>query len=264
MCLIMLQPKGVDVLTRRTAHNVWDNNSDGAGFMLAYNGHLIVRKPFFKFKEFWRAYRRARRVFGTEAPFVIHWRLATHGETTAENTHPFVFAGGKVGLAHNGILPWLPDENHKDYSDTRYFVKHALGGTTAEESMSLDFALNCGKHIGRGNKFVLLSEEGEWNIVNEEEGTWQQGAWYSNTYSLERSHYVRGYYKCGATGYYSEVRKEWVPYRQAWEGDDFDACDYWEKYLEQEKKDAREKEDGDRVLEEIIERCQAEREYDKE
>ena len=202
MCLIMLQPKGTDVLTKETAEAAWQNNPDGAGFMLAFNGKLIVRKPFFRFKKFWKAYQRARNVFGIEAPFVIHWRIATHGGVTPLNTHPFTFAQGEVGIAHNGILPWLPVDD--TVSDTRFFVEESLKKTTADESMTLDFADTVQELVGRTNKMVLLRADGEWNIVNEDEGSWRGEAWYSNTSSLYR------YNTYFSTGGFSKV-SSWTP-----------------------------------------------------
>jgi hypothetical protein len=43
------------------------------------------------------------------------------------------------------------------------------------------------KAIGSSNKFVLLNNKGEYKIINEKAGVWENGVWYSNsTYSYQK------------------------------------------------------------------------------
>jgi hypothetical protein len=80
-------------------------------------------------------------------------------------------------VAHNGIVPGFGSEER---SDTRHFIDTVL------ERMPLGFSENPSSIraieacIGN-SKLVFLDRDGRAVIVNEEQGVWWKGVWYSNT-----------------------------------------------------------------------------------
>lgn len=180
MCLIIAQLPTAQTLTIDELRIGWCNNSDGAGFMYVADGKLIIEKPYRRLQKFFKAYERAHSIYGMQSPFVLHFRYATHGSKTKENTHPHPLASGAAGLVHNGILPIDPP--HKsDMSDTVYFCQTVLGARPAAMLIDKEFGAWLANVIGKGNKFVILAESGDMSIINETAGLWDGSNWYSNS-----------------------------------------------------------------------------------
>jgi hypothetical protein len=108
------------------------------------------------------------------APFIMHWRLATHGSKSLENCHPWsIFKGQWVG-AHNGILG--QQKCIGDMTDSQSFM---LGLTGTEPNMpGREKAID---RLGYG-KMAFLSQSGELRIANERDGNWRiaDEVWESN------------------------------------------------------------------------------------
>jgi predicted glutamine amidotransferase len=127
-------------------------------------------------KEFEEAFEKDNKQYGKKSAFVIHFRIRSQGDKSAENTHPFEIAGGV--LIHNGTLDGTGSEWGVGASDTALFCK-AVGDelsyeAVAEKKQDLELA------IGTYNKFVMLYEEGKHHIINEKQGNWNADTWYSN------------------------------------------------------------------------------------
>lgn len=135
MCIIAAKPAGVPMPDNTILRNMWDVNSDGAGFMYVENGNVRIEKGFMKYKHFIKALEKVRnRLDLTATPVVMHFRITTHGGTKPENTHPFPITDnvtllGKpksttdVGVAHNGVIYITP---RKGISDTMEYVASQL------------------------------------------------------------------------------------------------------------------------------------------
>lgn len=166
-------------MDRKSMRSAWSTNSDGAGYMFVANGSLVIRKPFFKLKQLVAAYEKDHKRYGTESPFVIHFRLSTHGSNSKLNTHPHSLAAGTVGMAHNGILhnfvPALKNE-----SDTVFFARTVLEGRSMRQLMDPKWGKTLEGIIGWGNKLVFLDRHKNLLIVNESRGDWNGMSWYSN------------------------------------------------------------------------------------
>jgi hypothetical protein len=76
---------------------------------------------------------------------------------------------------------WGHESPHKDESDTRYFARTVLAHRSAGQVLSDTFGEWLGLLIGKSNKFGILGSDGSVSIVNEAEGDWDQGVWYSNS-----------------------------------------------------------------------------------
>lgn len=182
MC-IAIHRKQSGELSKKTLWTCWENNPDGAGFMYAEDGKLIVEKGFFKFKEFWKAVRPHILTFNRE--LVLHFRIATSGKVDYDNCHPHFIHDG-LAYVHNGIISELNDS--KDVCDTIRFANIL-------KELPLDFINSKGimsmieMAIGH-NKLVFMDANGVVKYINEELGVESKGVWYSNT----GFRYARGFY----------------------------------------------------------------------
>jgi len=141
MCVIAISPVGEKV-SREVFGRMWRSNSDGFGLMYrAHDGAGIV-KGLMDEQEAWEVYSR----LPEGVPYILHFRLATHGGVRPELTHPFVVSeespliqAGVVCepvLAHNGVWSLHASKEHEvqlkgPVSDTR--VLAAWLGKLAEK-----------------------------------------------------------------------------------------------------------------------------------
>jgi hypothetical protein len=174
MCVAIYKP--VDkVLSKRTLKKCFRANPDGAGFaFLDEKKNVDIKKGFFRFQEFWMAYREYEK---REA--IIHFRWATHGAENQENCHPFPIPDG--ALIHNGIISWAAPKLADTRSDTRIFTEDLLTGflEAGNDPRDKHFQQTLENVIGTFNKIAMFYK-GERVILNEALGQWQDGVWYSN------------------------------------------------------------------------------------
>ena len=132
MCIIAIKQAGVNMPATETIENMWHNNRDGAGLMYAKDGNVHIEKGFMSLKDLKAALKRLEKnVDMTNTPVILHFRIATHGQTSPENCHPFPVteklpllqmakARTSLAVAHNGIIDIKPSK--KDISDTMEYV----------------------------------------------------------------------------------------------------------------------------------------------
>ena len=184
MCIAIYKPADKQ-LTKRAAKNSFENNRDGAGFAyVTDDGKIVIEKGFFRFRRFWKSFRIAQ-----DKAALVHFRIKTEGSVCADNCHPFQVNNGLV-MAHNGCLPvTVPKDD--DRSDTRVFVEDWIRPRIEKWPDFLDdevIRIMIEDFIGKGNKLVFLRNDGEYLIINESAGWWDEGIWYSNkSYSYVRS-----------------------------------------------------------------------------
>lgn len=189
MCLLIASPKKVTNI--EWLSNGFDNNSHGAGFVYAHQNKLHVKKGFFTFDKFLKAYKEM-----PDAPCLIHFRLATGGKLNAENCHPFNVTD-KLAFAHNGVF--FNIASCDKYSDTYHFnellIKPIFAKnpaaifTTAAKVLIEEF-------IGRGNKLAFINHKGQITLMHEHAGEIEDDTWFSNgSYKYGR----RGLCKTGKT-----------------------------------------------------------------
>lgn len=225
MCLIVLQPKGDAMLPTEEIRGAWSANPDGAGYMFVRDGELVFRKPFFKYRSLKRHYRRDFAKYGDKSPFVLHFRYATHGPKNSLNTHPHPLADGRVGLAHNGVFPWIPED--KTISDTVHFCR-MLEPVSAQSVMNPEFCNYLEDEI-QWNKVVLLDNTGDYRILNENFGHWIGDRWFSCRMA-PRTVYS-GSVRAGFSGWdHDEGEEAYYGYK-----DELEDKAIWERVLEFEK-----------------------------
>lgn len=179
MCVIVHKSKGIDI-TEETLRLCWQHNPNGAGFMYWDNG-LVIKKGFMKFKAFYENYLLSK---PHDKEIVIHFRLASHGLISPEQTHPFQVQD--MGIVHNGIIT-IADEKEIEVkggqSDTMLFCKilaklpeHFLDNEGIKELISQFLIANLSvvvimRRNGKVEKLGSLTEEFE-----------EDGCWFSNNY----------------------------------------------------------------------------------
>ena len=179
MCIAILNQK--NVLSRETLKSCWESNNDGAGFACVKDGRIYIHKEMKNFDSFYKEYEAARK--SIDSKFLIHFRIATQGEKTELNCHPFQVSE-HLAFIHNGMLREMP--HHQKYSDTYLLNSLFLSKFKDGFEKLPDFLDTMKVFAGTfSNKLVFLNADNEHFIVNENQGHWKDGDWFSN-YSYNR------------------------------------------------------------------------------
>lgn len=173
MCIAILKTKD-KILDRKTLEICSTNNPDGCGFAYRNNEGKIIIKKFMDFESFWKEYEPIQ----NHHTMLIHFRIATHGKVELANCHPFKL-NNHMALIHNGIISGYGSKT-ENLSDTRDFIDKVIGNISYKMWKNPSFIKLVGGSIGT-SKFVILDNNENYYIVNEDKGTWDDGAWYSNT-----------------------------------------------------------------------------------
>jgi len=174
MCLLIFKPAG-KLVPNIFLENAADRNPHGCGIAFAQNNKIVVEKS-----AKWGATEIAKVLEDNhEYPAIIHFRYATHGSQTKDNTHPFILNESWVA-AHNGIIPSVQTKG--DESDTRAFLRQRVIPLLKNNVRLDDNAIlaQLGKAMGQTNKMAFLAADGSFGIANEKSGHWKDGVWYSN------------------------------------------------------------------------------------
>jgi glutamine amidotransferase len=171
-----MKPKDITI-SRETLLQCFNSNSDGAGFMYHNrNKKLQVRKGYFTFDDFWKAYEPMQ-----NKAMAIHFRIKTHGDIDKHNCHPFL-VNDKLGFIHNGTIKGYSSGHQK--SDTWQFNEDILQPFVDKWGKLALFDDPMRKlvedYIG-WSKLVFMDNEGNFQIFNEDKGVWDNGVWYSNS-----------------------------------------------------------------------------------
>lgn len=176
MCIAIVAQKNAVVSDEELAEG-WLRNSHGAGFAFVKKGKVVIKKGFMEFAPFLKAYKSAAKKYSGSSSFLIHMRIRTSGTTDESNTHPFPIKDG--AMIHNGIL-FSPYSDPQNRSDTR-IVAESLFEKLTQDYVTL--ARDKLEDILGNNKFAMLYNNGEYVILNEDDGHWENGIWFSNSYS---------------------------------------------------------------------------------
>lgn len=188
MCIAILLPK-YKTIDKETLNRCNRVNPDGFGYaFFDINNKLVIKKEVdeTKIENSIKKFLDVRLKY-IDKPFLVHFRIATHGKISNRCCHPFKINKNMV-FCHNGILgyDYGVDITSTD-SDTMMFNKNILQKLSYN---SLDKMIK-GKnqvlkdllegYIGSRNKMILLNKDGEFAILNEKAGIWDKGVWYSNS-----------------------------------------------------------------------------------
>lgn len=139
MCIICYKPKGVALPPRQILENCFENNPDGAGFMVKTENGVKINKGYFNFTELYEVL-----TVQDLTPFDvgIHCRITTHGATCKKNCHPFVIASklktirktntiADAAVMHNGVINAVDVPVTSNLSDTVIFTRDVLANIRA-------------------------------------------------------------------------------------------------------------------------------------
>ena len=183
MCVAILKPHD-KVVSEGTLKSCFDTNPHGAGFMYSKGGKVIVKKGYFEFPAFLEAYKEHSEGPAKDTAIAIHFRIMTAGEKNELNCHPHVVADD-LAFIHNGIISGFTIANSPK-SDTIHWMEDAILPLYKAFGKNLISAGRIWRmleaDIGTYNKMVFLSggPKAFYWILNEKQGTWSDGSWFSN------------------------------------------------------------------------------------
>jgi len=183
MCLATLTLDGA-TLTDEQITNAWNANSDGAGIAYFADNGTVQAFRTLSLAKFRRGYARLVSEGAHHRPMAIHFRLATHGDRTIANVHPFRMDEHTM-VIHNGIFP-IEDDGSR--SDTAVFVEDVLPklGATWMDDEHLHNLVHTYCDSGYTNKLVILTSNPNAKfrayVVNAKAGNWnaERTIWFSN------------------------------------------------------------------------------------
>lgn len=153
MCVIVIKPNNVTI-PLKTIRKMFLANPDGTGIAYVKGESVVVRKGLFSASEVYKALKPLHSL-----EVAVHFRLATHGHVTADNTHPFVIARkqpdairyktDKPIVMHNGIISGFGSQV---LSDTKDFTQSILAKVAERDTLALLTAI--------GDKFALVTLDG--------------------------------------------------------------------------------------------------------
>ena len=161
-------------INKATLRRCYDANPDGAGFMYAEDKQLHVKKGYFTFKEFYKEYRPHG-----DKQVLIHFRIKTHGPINKDNCHPFLVNSG-LGFIHNGIISGYGSNTKSDTIEFNESILQKIVAKHGNNSLFDDPMVELIENVIGYSKLVFLDRHGNYTIMNENKGNWNDGVWYSN------------------------------------------------------------------------------------
>lgn len=244
MCIIVSKNAGIKMPSMETLRTCFNNNPDGAGFMLADGNAVYGFKGLMTFDEFKSELKKAEKRFGSlnKLPVVMHFRISTHGSVIGGNTHPFPLKGGyremrktewvaDQGFAHNGIIYQTSkdiDIKKHNVSDTMVFAKKYINPIAKYANIANDTALLDMLYDVADSKLCFLTKKGK--LATRGYFIERDGVLYSNT-SFEESRHSKhwnsgwGYYSYDYDWNASSTTSKNTSFRIS----DFDIADYTEE-----------------------------------
>ena len=188
MCIAIVKPAD-QTIDKETLRICAENNPDGCGFAYINEDNFGVRRikvrKAMEFEEFYTKYQRALSE-NMGSPFLIHFRIKTHGDVDLANCHPFKIDKNHVFI-HNGTISKV--QKVDGMSDTRVFNRDILRILPKNWNKQSGIKTLIEEFIGY-SKLAVMDIAGKINIYNEQKGEWKDGLWFSNTSYLERKKYT--------------------------------------------------------------------------
>ena len=177
MCVAIYKPADAR-LDPDDLWNCWMDNHDGMGVAIAMGKELITykeMKDFPYFRDLLEKYEKH--------DMIVHFRIATHGVVDETNCHPFLISD-TVAMIHNGVLSGMDDDDFIR-SDTKVFAEDYLAPIMKDFPGILEnqaFLSMITQIAGSWNRIAFLTADGRYAIINEDDGEWINGCWFSNTH----------------------------------------------------------------------------------
>lgn len=174
---------------------MYENNPDGAGYMLQRDGTVCIHKGFMTVEDLIRALKEDN--ITSEDVVVYHFRITTQAGVQPSMTQPFPYSKNvkdlqsldistRLGIAHNGIIKLTTDYNNKVLSDTALFIKdyiHILIGYKKDLQDERKMAL---LQACIGSKMAFLDFNGDIYTVGDFHTDKETGLVFSNYSYIKR------------------------------------------------------------------------------
>lgn len=227
MCLAALTMDGA-TLSAEQIRNAWNANPDGAGIAFFDANQKLQSFRTLSLAKFERAYARLVADGRHESPMAIHFRYATHGDSTIANVHPFRMDRHTLAI-HNGMFPI---ETNDSRSDTCIFVTETLRrlGPIWFDDANLWNLVNGYCQGSYPNKMVILTDNPNAKfrayVVNSSAGIWNEDEtiWFSNR-SCESSQAVRSIGTWNANSWVQYGNEDWNEKATQDETDEWALCE---------------------------------------
>lgn len=229
MCLLTFFPAGVEPDIAALYIGA-ENNPDGHGYAIVdvKRNRIITYRGLDEDRVIQRFIKE--RIKYPDGPALFHSRIGTAGKMKKQNCHPFYVGDDRrTVIAHNGILPRKAQpKNGEIRSDTRLLAERWLPKGRFGHLRTKRGRRHIARWLGGGNKLVVLTVNPEYRggnafIMNEAQGEWHEGVWYSNdSYRFlwprytRPSSYSHSYVSDGKGGLVRLAKSD------AWEWDDYD------------------------------------------
>jgi predicted glutamine amidotransferase len=162
----------------------WKRNSDGAGFMFALDGKIVIKKELESFDKIWRRYYEYVKKPELEEKKIVvfHFRIQTHGNIDEDNCHPFYINTGRhMAFCHNGTIRNVKAGKDDTKSDTVQF-KDKILDHLPKNWMHNPGIMSLMVNYVDYNKLAFLKSDGNVLIFNKSKGEEDEdGIWYSNS-----------------------------------------------------------------------------------
>lgn len=175
MCLLIAKPAGTTI-PEDAMRSGYDANDHGAGFAVAEDGKVLIRKGFFNFDKFLKAYLEVSK--DQTLPALVHFRIGTSGHNDEDNCHPFVV--GNMAMAHNGVFPAFSFSGTESDTNRLSIYLNALETTSPGIVLTPPMLGMLDDICDERNKLAFLTPSGKIQIVADRLGYWDDGIWYSN------------------------------------------------------------------------------------
>ena len=174
MCIAIMKSVNKKI-NKKTLQRCYDANPDGAGFMYAKDKKLTVKKGYFTFKDFYKEYKPHE-----DKQVLLHFRIKTHGPIDKNNCHPFLVNSG-LGFIHNGIISGYGNNKKSDTIEFNEAILQKIVAKHGNNSLFDDPMVELIENVIGYSKLVFLDRHGNYKIMNENKGSWDNGIWYSNS-----------------------------------------------------------------------------------
>lgn len=202
MCIIAIKKAGIDMIPASIMETMYENNSDGAGYMYAFDGKVHIIKGFMKYDALINSLDKLNDKHNLkDLSMIFHFRISTAGRVDGGNCHPFpvtddfnqlrkTHVNTNLAMAHNGVIHAFSPYNMNDiYNDTQYFIASCVSYLY---SLNADFLADertaeLFENIIDGSRLAFLDSEGKIRTF----GDWVETGdiMYSNTSYLPRKAY---------------------------------------------------------------------------
>lgn len=171
MCII-IEKTPTTTISKAWHEEFAANNPDGFGFTVYDQAaHYGERVRTYKTMDADLFYEQIEQLNAAGADAHIHYRQATHGNTSIEMAHPFTIDtehAGTVAVIHNGMLRDYPPSTDKEHSDTHCFVfgfiapiiRHMEAQAMHDYLRSPSFHWLVEHMLGSTNRLVITDQHG--------------------------------------------------------------------------------------------------------